>query len=147
MKSVTAAIIISKEDEILITRRKPGSSLPGYWEFPGGKIEDGETPQECYCPTPYTKRPRLRPWKDIKKPIERLAVLQKHIRATKRTDPVLRIYLAQEKAIKEWLLSWPSVPPWAAAIEGIFEPGESPGPANTQESGQTAAGSSRREGS
>ena len=46
MKSVTAAIII-RENKILITRRKAGSILSGNWEFPGGKIEDGESPQEC----------------------------------------------------------------------------------------------------
>ena len=46
MKSVTAAIII-RDNKILITRRKAGSTLSGYWEFPGGKIEDGESPQEC----------------------------------------------------------------------------------------------------
>jgi 8-oxo-dGTP diphosphatase len=46
IKSVTAAIII-KGDSILITRRGPGEKLSGYWEFPGGKIEEGESPQEC----------------------------------------------------------------------------------------------------
>lgn len=46
MKSVTAAIII-KDDTVLITRRRPNQELPGHWEFPGGKIEKGETPQEC----------------------------------------------------------------------------------------------------
>ena len=37
-KKVAAAIIRSGE-EILLTRRKPGEKLAGYWEFPGGKIE------------------------------------------------------------------------------------------------------------
>ena len=46
MKQVTAAIII-QNGNVLLTRRSPGESLPGYWEFPGGKIEDGETPQVC----------------------------------------------------------------------------------------------------
>jgi len=39
--------IIYKEDKILIARRKEGKHLAGYWEFPGGKIEDGETPESC----------------------------------------------------------------------------------------------------
>ncbi len=43
---VTAAII-EKNGLILAARRKPGSYLAGYWEFPGGKIEAGETDQEC----------------------------------------------------------------------------------------------------
>ncbi|MDR3541060.1 MAG: (deoxy)nucleoside triphosphate pyrophosphohydrolase [Desulfosporosinus sp.] len=46
MKEVTAAIII-KENRILIAERALGENLAGKWEFPGGKIELGETPQEC----------------------------------------------------------------------------------------------------
>jgi 8-oxo-dGTP diphosphatase len=30
-----------------LTCRKVGEKLEGYWKFPGGKIEDGETLQEC----------------------------------------------------------------------------------------------------
>ena len=44
---VTAAIIES-ENKFLIAQRKAKDSLfGGLWEFPGGKIEDGETPKEC----------------------------------------------------------------------------------------------------
>ena len=44
---VTAAIIESG-NKILIGQRKAKDSLfGGLWEFPGGKIEDGETPEEC----------------------------------------------------------------------------------------------------
>lgn len=48
MIAVTAAIIIN-EDGILICRRpeRPGKLYGGLWEFPGGKIERGETPKEC----------------------------------------------------------------------------------------------------
>lgn len=31
----------------MIARRAPGQNLAGYWEFPGGKLEDGESPQHC----------------------------------------------------------------------------------------------------
>ena len=46
MKIVTAAII-RKENKILVARRAPGEKLAGFWEFPGGKLEEGETLQEC----------------------------------------------------------------------------------------------------
>lgn len=46
MKLVTAAIIIIN-NHVLLTRRKKGQKLEGYWEFPGGKIEKNETPQSC----------------------------------------------------------------------------------------------------
>lgn len=42
-----AAAIIEKYNTVLAARRKPGTHLAGYWEFPGGKIEAGETPQQC----------------------------------------------------------------------------------------------------
>lgn len=36
-----------KKGKVLIARRKPGKKRGGYWEFPGGKIRNGETPEEC----------------------------------------------------------------------------------------------------
>ena len=44
--NVTAAIII-EEGRVLITQRPPGGRHPGAWEFPGGKVEPGETPEKC----------------------------------------------------------------------------------------------------
>jgi 8-oxo-dGTP diphosphatase len=37
---------IERDGKILAARRGPDMSLPGFWEFPGGKIEPGETPQQ-----------------------------------------------------------------------------------------------------
>lgn len=36
------AAVVRRGDEILITRRADRRGLPGQWEFPGGKVEDGE---------------------------------------------------------------------------------------------------------
>lgn len=47
MVHVAAAVIENREGRVLIARRKPEISLGGYWEFPGGKIEEGETPAQC----------------------------------------------------------------------------------------------------
>ena len=42
---VTAAII-RNQDRILITRRPEGTKHAGLWEFPGGKLETGESPEQ-----------------------------------------------------------------------------------------------------
>lgn len=39
--------IIKKDDRIFIARRKPEKTLGGYWEFPGGKIEEKEDPEKA----------------------------------------------------------------------------------------------------
>ncbi len=39
--------MIRKGSQVLIGRRPDGHSLAGQWEFPGGKVEMGETPQEA----------------------------------------------------------------------------------------------------
>jgi 8-oxo-dGTP diphosphatase len=46
MVNVTAAIIV-EDAKILIAKRKPTARLANLWEFPGGKVEDGETPEQC----------------------------------------------------------------------------------------------------
>ena len=46
MKLVTAAII-QNEGKYFIARRGPTEKLAGYWEFPGGKVEDGESLSDC----------------------------------------------------------------------------------------------------
>lgn len=45
MQKIIAAAII-KNDKVLIAKRNYGS-LTGYWEFPGGKVENKETDKEC----------------------------------------------------------------------------------------------------
>lgn len=45
-KQVVAALIV-RDDEILCCQRTEHQALPLKWEFPGGKIEAGETPEEA----------------------------------------------------------------------------------------------------
>lgn len=42
-----AAGVIRRNDLILVARRAGADPLAGKWEFPGGKIEPGESPEEC----------------------------------------------------------------------------------------------------
>lgn len=46
MKRVVAALIF-KENQILVCQRTKYQTMPLKWEFPGGKIEDGEQPREA----------------------------------------------------------------------------------------------------
>ncbi|MEI7028246.1 (deoxy)nucleoside triphosphate pyrophosphohydrolase [Paenibacillus sp. y28] len=47
MIEVAAAVIENIDGAILIARRKPGKAQEGLWEFPGGKIEPGESHEAC----------------------------------------------------------------------------------------------------
>lgn len=42
---VAAAALVNKRGEVLIAQRPEGKSMAGLWEFPGGKVEQGETPE------------------------------------------------------------------------------------------------------
>ena len=41
------AAVIERDGRFLVTRRLAGTHLPGYWEFPGGKCDPGETQEAC----------------------------------------------------------------------------------------------------
>lgn len=47
LKIVVAGILRNVQREILITERPLGKFMEGYWEFPGGKVEEGESPEEA----------------------------------------------------------------------------------------------------
>ncbi|MBX2834091.1 MAG: 8-oxo-dGTP diphosphatase MutT [Micavibrio sp.] len=42
---VAAAALVNKKGEVFIAQRPEGKSMAGLWEFPGGKVEEGETPE------------------------------------------------------------------------------------------------------
>ena len=44
---IVTAAVIRRGDTFLVTRRQRGVHLEGYWEFPGGKCEDGESLAAC----------------------------------------------------------------------------------------------------
>ena len=45
MLLVAAAAIVDTDRRVLITQRPPGKPMAGLWEFPGGKVHAGETPE------------------------------------------------------------------------------------------------------
>ncbi len=42
-----AIAVVEQDDRFLVGRRPDGTVLAGMWEFPGGKIRPGETPEQC----------------------------------------------------------------------------------------------------
>ncbi len=44
---VAACALIDVDGRVLIGKRPAGKALAGLWEFPGGKVEPGETPEQC----------------------------------------------------------------------------------------------------
>ncbi len=43
--TVVAAALVDASGNILLQKRAPGRAMAGLWEFPGGKVEEGETPE------------------------------------------------------------------------------------------------------
>ncbi len=44
---VSAVTLVDHDGRVLISKRPAGKHMSGFWEFPGGKLEIGETPEEC----------------------------------------------------------------------------------------------------
>jgi 8-oxo-dGTP diphosphatase len=44
---VAACALVDADGRVLIAQRPEGKQLAGLWEFPGGKVEKGETPEQC----------------------------------------------------------------------------------------------------
>jgi len=42
---VVAAALVDPDGRVLVQQRPAGKPMPGLWEFPGGKVEEGETPE------------------------------------------------------------------------------------------------------
>jgi len=44
---VVAVVLIDRDGHVLLSQRPSGKSMAGLWEFPGGKVEPGETPEQA----------------------------------------------------------------------------------------------------
>jgi mutator protein MutT len=98
--------IVVSHGRILICRRRSSDSFGGYWEFPGGKIEPGETPADCV-------RRELREELDIEvTPVRALDVIEhEYPKARVRLHPFLCRHDAGEPmAISASEFLWVSPP-------------------------------------
>ena len=58
---VAACALIDPDKRVLIAQRPEGKPMAGLWEFPGGKVEEGETPEDTVIrELPRSSRSRLR---------------------------------------------------------------------------------------
>lgn len=65
---VAVAAVVNNKGEVLVSQRKQGTHLGGYWEFPGGKLEPGESVSDGLCRelkeelgiVPLSSRPLIR---------------------------------------------------------------------------------------
>jgi len=46
---VVACALIDPDNRVLIAKRPPGKNMAGLWEFPGGKVDEDETPEAALC--------------------------------------------------------------------------------------------------
>jgi 8-oxo-dGTP diphosphatase len=44
---VAAAVLVREDGKVLLAQRLPGTPYPGYWEFPGGKLEPSESARDA----------------------------------------------------------------------------------------------------
>ena len=44
---VAAVVLVDADGRVLLAQRPEGKAMAGLWEFPGGKVEAGETPEQC----------------------------------------------------------------------------------------------------
>ena len=44
---VAACALVDRDGRVLVAQRPPGKPMAGLWEFPGGKLAGGETPEQC----------------------------------------------------------------------------------------------------
>lgn len=82
---IVAASLIRKDNKFLIAKRKDDAALGGLWEFPGGKVEDGETEQEALE-------------REIVEELNTLITVGKLLASTQiNDDTVLKLYACKHK--------------------------------------------------
>ena len=84
---VVAVALIDPDDRVLISQRPAGKTLAGLWEFPGGKLEPGESPAPLtFASHGYQDKHLLMPlyvcrrWQGTAKPLENQVLRWVHAR-------------------------------------------------------------------
>jgi len=77
---VVTAAVVERDGRVLVTRRLQGTHLEGFWEFPGGKCDPGETLDACLL-------------RELREELGVDAVVGQEILATSHTYPARRVEL------------------------------------------------------
>ena len=77
---VVTAAVIERDGRLLVTRRLKGTHLEGYWEFPGGKCDAGESLEACLI-------------RELREELAVVAVVGKRILTTRHEYPERRVEL------------------------------------------------------
>ncbi len=76
---VVCAVIKNKDNKIFVCERGPGRALEGFWEFPGGKREEGETNEEALI-------------REIEEELDSLIKVDKYLMTVEHTYPDMPPY-------------------------------------------------------
>jgi len=127
---VAAVALIDRDGRVLVARRPEGKAMAGLWEFPGGKIETGETPEaalireldeelgidtwsSCLAPLTFASHAyadfhllmplyACRKWQGVPRPREHSALKWAHVRDLARM-PMLPADLPLIAVLRDWL--------------------------------------------
>lgn len=105
-----AAAVVREEDRFLLTQRPPGTHGAGFWEFPGGKLEPGESPEQALV-------------REVREELGTELRVEAHLRTLRHDYPDRRVQL-------EFLLSrieGPPPRPLEVAALGWYPPEEMAG--------------------
>ena len=82
-------VVLLHEGKVMAAQRAAHMDLPGYWEFPGGKVEEGESPETCL----------------VREVLEELSIT---IRITGALPPVIHAYPSKTIQLLPFLATWNS---------------------------------------
>ena len=115
MVLVAAGLIQNQEGQVLLSRRAPGGPLSLLWEFPGGKVEEGESPEQALIREMAEEVgltvSKLTPWQFVSHPYEKFHLLMVLFRCGHFTGTAKPLDVYDARWFKPHALSSLAMPP------------------------------------